>query len=119
MWQFLSKTRSQKGVNVRNPLTADERDKRVVQYLLTLNKGQIAEFRLTRLNRVANFRKALMQLMEEFVSARAEELAAGMIEAHAPERPQLKETARSMSVSAKRRRMPVWVKKLGESQRYR
>ncbi|HLZ91090.1 MAG TPA: hypothetical protein VKQ28_05195 [Candidatus Acidoferrum sp.] len=104
---------------MRNPLTADERDRRVVQYLLTLNKGQIAEFRLTRLNRVANFRKALIQLMEEFVTARAEELAAGMIEAHAPERPQLREAARAVAVAAKRRRMPVWVKRLAEAEKSR
>lgn len=70
-----------------NPLTADERERRTVKYLRTLHKGELAEFRLDRMNRVANFRKALKELLERFVEARAEELAAALIEQHAPTRP--------------------------------
>ena len=108
------------------PLTADERERRVVEYLLTLHKGQLAEFRLTRLNRVANFRKALMQLMEQFIEARAEELAAGMLAEYAPPRPEKtfehvtegRLPLPAKGPKAKRRRMPVWVKRLAEAEEY-
>jgi hypothetical protein len=67
--------------------TADERERRLVEYLRTLHKGQLREFRLTRLNRIANFRKHLMELLEEIIESRAQDLAASMLEISAPERP--------------------------------
>jgi hypothetical protein len=92
------------------PLTADERERRLVQYLFTLHKGQLGEYRLTRLNRAANFRKQIRELIEEFVEARAEELAAGMIERHAPERAPTEVRARKERVKQMRaRQKPVWM----------
>jgi len=97
---------------MRAPLTADERERRVIEYLLTLHKGQIAEFRLTRLNRVANFRKALMQLLEEFIEARAEVLAAGMVMEYAPprpERPKSDVAEGRLPPPERKRRRPPWL----------
>ena len=92
----------------------------MVKYLETLNKGQIAEFRLTRLNRVANFRKALGQLLETFIEARAEELSAAWLEQFAAPRPERPEsdvaTGRLPLPVAKKRRMPVWVKRAVEAE---
>lgn len=106
-----------------NPLTADERHRRVIQYLETLNKGQMAEFRLGRMNRVANFRKALMQLMETFIEARAEELSASWLEAFAAPRPSKAKTdvaeGRLPLPVVKKRRMPVWVKRAVEAEKGR
>lgn len=103
------------------PMTADERDRRTVQYLLTLHKGELAEFRYNRLGRISNFRKALIQLIEEFVQAKAEEIAAGMLAEHAPARPE-RQLPPSRSVRIERRgrppaaaRVPVWVKRAGEA----
>ena len=105
---------------MRPPLTADERERRVIQYLETLHKGQIAEFRLGRLSRVANFRKALAQLMEQFLEARAEELCAAWLEQYASPRPEHPSadlvTKRLPTPKPKRRRMPVWVKKTVEAE---
>jgi len=100
-----------------NPHTADEREKRFGQYCLACNKGQLAEVRLTRLNRAANFRKAIRELIEEFVETRAEDLAAGMLQEHCPERAQI---VANMPQS-KRRRMPVWIRRMGsvENERLR
>jgi hypothetical protein len=102
------------------PLTADERHRRVIQYLETINKGQTAEFRLSRMNRVANFRKALMQLLDSFIEARAEELSAAWLEQFAAPRPERPEsdvaTGRLPLPVAKKRRMPVWVKRAVEAE---
>ena len=94
-------------VQTPHPLTADEREGRLVRYLLTLHRGELEEFRLSRLNRVANFRKALKELLEEFIEARAENLAAGMIAEHARPAPRRRSKARLPAVST--RRMPEWV----------
>lgn len=103
----------------RPPLTADERERRCVEYLCSLNKGQLAEFRLSRMSKVSNFRKALMNLMEQFIEARAEELAAAMLEQYAPPRPK-KDSSKVMEgrlpLPVKKRRMPVWVKRVAEAE---
>lgn len=102
---------------MRTPLTADERERRVVEYLLTLNKGQLGEFRFGRMNRIANFRKALMQLLEEFIEARAEELAAAMIEQYAPPRPESE--LKALQKPQRRRggkKMPVWLRRAGDTE---
>ena len=96
------------------PLTADERERRVIQYLLTLHKGDIAHFRLTRLNRVANFRRQLMQLLEEMIESRAEVIAAGMVMEYAPERPERivrKEDVAEgrLPLPERKRRRPKWL----------
>ena len=98
------------------PLTADERERRVIQYLLSLNKGQIAEFRLARMGRIANFRRALMQLIEQMIESRAEILAAGMVMEHAPERPAPEEPKRAprRRLPLSQRRKPIWVVREGE-----
>ena len=104
---------------MRNPLTADERERRFVQYVLTLNKGQIGELRLRRLNSIANFRHRLMELLDELIEARAEDLAAAMLMEHAPERPkpnrgEREETARGrLPLAERKRRMPKWVRDAG------
>jgi hypothetical protein len=104
---------------MRNPLTADERERRFVRYVLTLNKGEIGELRLSRLNRIANFRKQLRELIESMIEERAEDLAAAMWLEHAPERPEplwkKEETAAQEKTFAlprterKRSRMPTWI----------
>jgi len=98
------------------PLTADERERRYVQYLLACNKGEIAEIRLGRMNRVANFRKAVRELIDAFVEAKAEEIAAAMLEQYAPERPQVVEMAKAAKRGAKMRRIPTWVQRAGSAQ---
>lgn len=103
---------------MRPPGTADERERRFVQYILTLNKGQIAEFKLTRLNRIANFRHRLIELLNDMVEARAEDLAAGMLMEHAPDRPKRKPMVSPLQgLELRKRRMPVWVRKQGEAAR--
>ena len=93
------------------PNTADERERRFVQYLLTLNKGQIAELRLSRLNRIANFRKALMEIVNSLVETRAEDLAAAMMMEYAPERPKRVPVAIAKGrIGERRRTMPPWVR---------
>jgi len=93
------------------PNTADERERRFVEYLLTLNKGQIAELRLSRLNRIANFRKALMEIVNNLVETRAEDLAAAMMMQYAPERPKRAVAPITRERIAERRRaMPPWVR---------
>jgi hypothetical protein len=96
---------------MRPPQTADERERRFVQYVLTLNKGQIAEFRLGRMNRITNFRKALMQLINELIENRAEDLAAAMLMEHAPERPKRPPVLISRGRLVERKRvLPPWVR---------
>jgi len=73
---------------VRNPATADERERRIVEYLRSVHQGRIAEFKLTRLNKLANLRKRLKDLLDEIVETRAEDLAAGMLMEYAPPRPE-------------------------------
>lgn len=96
---------------MRPPNTADERERRFVQYLLTLNKGEIAELRLTRMNRIANFRKALMEIVNNLVETRAEDLAAAMLMEYAPERPKrVPVPIAKVRIVEHRRTMPPWVK---------
>lgn len=98
------------------PLTADRREERVVKYLETLNKGQLMEFRLSRMNRVANFRKSLKQLLNSFIEARAEELAAVWIEQYAEPRPKPKwkdAAVGRLPIPERKRRMPRWVRESG------
>lgn len=99
---------------MRKPGTADERDRRMVEYLATLHKGRLAEFRLTRLNRIANFRKRLMQILEEMIETRAEELAAGMLMEYAPPKPAREERdvmEGRLPIPPKKARRPIWVQK--------
>lgn len=102
-------------------LTADKREERVIRYLESLNKGQLMEFRLSRMNRVANFRKSLMQLLNSFIEARAEELAAVWIEQFAEPRPKpkWKDAAEGRLpipvLPARKRRMPRWVGDAGNA----
>lgn len=98
---------------LRKPLTADERERRMIEYLATLHQGRLAEFKLTRMNRVANFRKRIIQLMDEMVEARAEDLAAGMLMEYAPPRPERRErnsVEGRLPVGPKKAKMPVWLK---------
>lgn len=105
------------------PLTADERERRFVQYVLTLNKGQIGELRLRRLNRIANFRKSLMQLLNAIIEERAEDLAAAMLMEHAAPRPAKKPAAAivegrlPLPASERKRRTPPWVREEGRAAR--
>jgi hypothetical protein len=93
------------------PQTADERERRFVQYVLTLNKGQIGEFRLGRMNRIANFRKALKQLLDELIENRAEDLAAAILMEHAPERPKRMPVPIARGRLADRKReLPPWIR---------
>ena len=94
-----------------NPLTADERERRIVQYLVTLHQGRLAEFRLSRMNRVANFRKQLIQLIDKMIEERAEELAAGMLMEYAPRQPERKvgDTAEDRLPIPPKRVRPVWL----------
>lgn len=103
------------------PLTADERERRCVEYLVTLHKGQLAEFKLTRLNRIANFRHRLNELLNDMIEARAEDLAAGMLMEHAPERPIKKAlpVRTENGLKLRKRRTPTWVQKQGEAARYK
>lgn len=99
-----------------NPLTADERERRFVQYVLTLNKGQLAEVKLRRLNRIANFRRQLMDLLNQIIEARAEDLAAGMLMEHAPTRPaKPKEWITKGRLPLLKRRMPKWIAESGKA----
>lgn len=95
-----------------NPKTADERERRFVEYIRTLNKGQLGEVKLSRLNRIANFRRALMDLINQMIEARAEDLAAGMLALEAPERPPkvLVLNEKPVPAEERKRRMPVWVR---------
>lgn len=98
---------------MRRPSTADERERRMVEYLATLHRGRLAEFKLTRLNRVANLRKKLMALLEEMIETRAEDLAAGMLMEYAPPRPARRErdiTEGRLPIPPKKARMPVWLR---------
>jgi hypothetical protein len=99
-----------------NPKTADERERRFVQYVSTLNKGQLAEVRLRRLNRIANFRKALMELVNEMVEARAEDLAAALFMEQAPDRPKpLPAAIERKRVPARKRVLPAWIREEGKA----
>lgn len=97
-----------------NPLTADERERRFIEYVLTLNKGQVNELRLSRMNRIANFRKALMQIINQLVEERAEDLAAAMLLQYAParERKLLEAECKKRIVPiARARAIPRWLQK--------
>lgn len=100
---------------MRPPNTTDERERRFVQYMLTLNKGQLAEVKLRRLNRIANFRSRLMELLNEMIETRAEDLAAGMLMEYAPERPPKPAATqrvrkRRVPLAERKRVRPVWVR---------
>jgi len=99
---------------MRPPNTADERERRFVQYVLTLNKGQLAEFKLTRMNRIANFRRRLIDLLNEMIETRAEDLAAGMLMEHAPARPKRAKALETKVVKERlpllKRRIPPWIR---------
>lgn len=99
-----------RGEKMRNPLTADERERRFVEYIRTLNKGQLGEVRLRRMNKIANFRKTLIDLMEQMIEARAEDLAAAMLTADAPERPKRKSRVCEGRLVVVRK-LPVWLAK--------
>lgn len=90
------------------PNTADERERRLVQYLRTLDKSELADFRLARLNQIANFRKALMQLLNEMVESRAQDLAAAMLLENAAERQQPAHASRRR-LAPRKAVQPVWV----------
>jgi hypothetical protein len=103
---------------MRPPNTADERERRFVEYIRTLNKGQLAEVKLRRLNRIANFRKSLMELVNQMIECRAEDLAAGMLMEKAEERPPRILVLNDRPVPAERkRRMPVWVREEAKAAR--
>lgn len=99
---------------MRKPATADERDRRIIEYLVSCHKGRLAEFKLNRLNKVANLRKRLMQLLDEIIESRAEDLAAGMLMEYAPPRPgraTIDITRDRLPIGPKKARMPVWLGK--------
>lgn len=99
---------------MREPATADERERRMVEYLLSCHQGKLGEFKLSRLNRIANFRKQLMALIEEMIEARAEDLAAGMLMEYAPPRPErnvIGMRRERLPVEPKKARIPVWLRK--------
>jgi len=91
------------------PKTADERERRFVEYLRSLNKSELADLRLARLNQVANFRKVLMQLLNEMVEARAEDLAAAMLIADAPEKPKVLHVVKRRRLSPSKAITPEWI----------
>jgi hypothetical protein len=91
------------------PLTADERERRTIEYLRSLHKGQLAEFKLTRLNKLANCRRMLRELIEEMIEMRAEDLAAGMLMEDAPKRP--KRLRSKVLAKQEGRKLPVWIAK--------
>jgi hypothetical protein len=101
---------------MRDPLTADERERRLVEYLQTLNKGQLAEFKLSRLGKLSNQRKRLIELFNEIVETRAEDLAAGMLMEFAQKRPVVTEKPAVMP-SRRKRGKPVWVVMEGNAAR--
>ena len=99
---------------MRKPGTADERERRTIEYLVSCHQGRLQEFKLTRLNKVANFRKRLMQLLDEMIETRAEDLAAGMLMEYAqprPERSAIDITRDRLPIGPKKAKMPVWLRK--------
>ena len=92
-----------------NPKTADERERRFVQYLRSLNKSELADLRLARLNQVANFRKVLMQLLNEMVEARAHDLAAAMLIEDAPEKPKVLQVVKRRKLPPSKAVRPEWI----------
>jgi len=93
------------------PLTADERERRFVAYVLSLHKGQIGELRLRRMNQIANFRKALLELMNNLIETRAEDLAAAMLMEYAPPRPKpVPAPIPARRLCDRKRITPPWVK---------
>jgi hypothetical protein len=63
------------------------------------------------MNRIANFRKTLMQLLNEMVESRAEDLAAAMMMWEASERPERTATPvqRERRLPPRKAARPVWV----------
>lgn len=99
---------------MRPPATADERERRIVEYLVACHQGRLAEFRLGRMNRIANARKRLMQLINEMIEARSEEIAASMLAEYAPPRPMRKAvdvTEGRLPIAPKKAGLPPWIRK--------
>lgn len=95
------------------PLTADERERRLIKYLASCNRERLAEFKLSRLNRIAIFRKRLMEILNEMIETRAEDLAAGMMMEYAPPRtkPEQADATRDrLIIGPKKAQMPVWLR---------
>jgi hypothetical protein len=77
-----------------------------------VHQGRILEFKLTRLNKVANFRKKLMELLNEMIEARAEDLAAGMLLEFAAPRPEKRPrdiTEGRLPIPPKKAEKPIWL----------
>jgi hypothetical protein len=91
------------------PKTADERERRFVEYLRTLNKSELADLRLARLNQIANFRKVLMQLLNEMVENRAQDLAAAMLITDAPEKAKPLQVVGRRRLAPRKAERPEWV----------
>jgi hypothetical protein len=91
------------------PLTADERERRQVQYLRSLNKSELADFKLARLNEIANFRKVLLQLVNEMVESRAQDLAAGMLLEDAAEKPKVLQVVNRRRLAPRKAIQPEWI----------
>src|SRR5579871_5165723 len=98
-------------------ITADQRERRIVQYLLSVHKERIASFRLNRMNRKANTRKLIIQLIDRAIEEYAEELAAAMLEEFAGPRAKREKndptTDRLILPGPKK--VPVWVRKSGQA----
>jgi hypothetical protein len=87
-----------------------------VEYLASCHRERLAEFKLSRLNRIANLRKKIIQLFDELIETRAEDLAAGMLMEYAPpkpERPAQDVTEGRLPIGPKKARMPVWLRSSG------
>lgn len=103
---------------MRDALLARQRG--FVRCVADLNKSHIGEVRLDRLNRFANFRKQLLQLIEQMVEARAQELAAGMLQELALERqPPPDANPFPLPQAAAKRGMPKWVREESQALRGR
>lgn len=98
-----------------NPKTADERERRFVRYLRSLDKSELADLRLARLNQIANMRKALMQLVNEMVENRAQDIAAAMLIVEAPEKTRPLQRVERRRLGTRKALLPVWIKEEGKA----
>ena len=99
-------------------LTADARERRIVQYLLSVRKERIQQFRLIRMNRKSNLRKRIIQLIDEAIQECGEEFAAALLEEYATPRPKNEDVTDGrlvLPVGPKKAQLPPWVRKSGES----
>lgn len=108
---------SEKGTGPQPMPTADERERRIVQYLLSVHRERIGQFRLSRMNRVANFRKQLIILIDQMIETRAEEIAAAMLEEYAEPMPKLPKVdpTKGRLVIPGPKKIPAWVRKSGQN----